>query len=98
MAVAHVDGDLVALGYQQINDLSSASTLTVPTGARIALIQCRDQAVRWRDDGTSPIGTVGMVIDAGFDFWYTGGNAGLTAIKFIEVTAGAELNISYYSA
>ena len=86
------------LGYQQITSLSSATGLTVPTSATIgnpvlALISCEDQNVRWRDDGTNPTTTVGMLLTAGSELAYSGD---LGAIKFIEVTASAELNISYY--
>lgn len=82
-----------AYGYQQITSLSSATALTVPLGATIALIQAETQDVRWRDDGTSPTASVGMIIGAGTTLPYTGD---LNAIKFIEATASAKLNISYY--
>ena len=42
------------LGYQQITSLSSATGLTVPQGATLALIVPETQNVRWRDDGTNP--------------------------------------------
>ena len=84
---------LSALGYQQITSLSSAATLTVPTGARLALIQPETQAVRWRDDGTAPTSSEGMPLAAGETLPYTGN---LSAIKFIESAAGAKLNVSYY--
>ncbi len=41
-------------GYQQITDLSSAVSLTVPNGANYAIIEAETQSVRWRDDGTAP--------------------------------------------
>ena len=84
----------VALGYQQITDLSSAVGLTVPSGATMALITPETQAVRWRDDGTAPTAAVGMPIAAGAYFTYDGD---LKAIRFIEQTASAKLNISYYA-
>ena len=86
-------GNLRPLGYQQITSLSSAVGLTVPTGATVALISPESQSVRWRDDGTNPISSVGMVLNAGDYIFYTGY---LEKIKFIEVTASAKLNISYY--
>ena len=82
------------VGHQQITDVSSAVGLTVPPGATVALIGVADQAVRWRDDGTDPTATVGMVIAAGAEIEYS---ADLTAITIIEVVAGAELNISYFA-
>lgn len=92
LAVADV-GVLVPKGYQQITSLSSAAGLTVPPGGVIALIQAETQSVRWRDDGTNPTTSVGMVLAAGETLAYTGQ---LAAIKLIETTASATLNISYY--
>lgn len=94
MSKKTIDGNIEPIGYEQINDLSSAQALTVPAGADIALIQARDQAVRWRDDGTNPTALIGMVIGDGLDIFYTGD---LDAIRFFEVSAGAELNVSYYN-
>ena len=90
------------LGYQQITSLSAASGLTVPsidpsTGltvkANFALITPETQGVRWRDDGTAPTSSVGMPLAAGVTLQYDGD---LSKIKFIEQTASAKLNISYY--
>lgn len=89
-------------GYQQITSLSSAQSLTVPTKdirglagtPTIAIITPLTQSVRWRDDGTAPTASVGMPLSAGSSLVYDGD---LTRIKFIEQTASAELNISYYS-
>lgn len=88
-----IQGTLTALGYQQITSLSSAAALTVPTGARLALIQPETQGVRWRDDGSAPTASVGMPLPPGATLQYDGS---LSAIRFIEVTASAKLNISYY--
>jgi len=60
----------------------------------IAIIIPETQAVRWRDDGTDPTSTVGMPLAAGVALQYDGD---LTKIRFIESTAGAKLNISYYA-
>ena len=81
-------------GYQQITDCDPAVGLTVPAGANIAVIQAQAFAVRYRDDGTNPTSTVGMVLAAGTAITYT---AALASIKFIDTAAGAAiLNISYY--
>jgi hypothetical protein len=55
-------GGGVPLGYQQISaaTLASATNLTVPTGAVLAIIRCETANVRWRDDGTAPTASVGM--------------------------------------
>ena len=93
MSVLSVDGTLEPKGYEQLTDLSSAAGLTPPAGARLALIQATDQNVRWRDDATDPTSSSGMQLEAGADFWYTGD---LDQVKFIEETASAKLNVSYY--
>lgn len=82
------------LGYQQITSLSSATGLTVPQGATLALIVPETQNVRWRDDGTNPTASVGMPIFVGASLSYDGD---FNKIKFIEETASAKLNISYYA-
>lgn len=90
------------LGYQQITSLSAASSLTVPTTdlnglscrPSIAMITPETQAVRWRDDGVAPTASVGMPLAAGVTLQYDGD---ITKIQFIEQTASAKLNISYYA-
>jgi hypothetical protein len=90
------------LGYQQITSLSASTGLTVPNrdlnGLNqkpvIALITPEGQAVRWRDDGIAPTAAVGMPLSVGVTLQYDGD---LTQIKFIEQTASAKINISYYA-
>jgi hypothetical protein len=97
----NVKGITTCMGYQQITDLSSAVGLTVPTQtpngsntkANFALIIAETQNVRWRDDGTNPTASVGMLLVAGTPLQYDGD---LSRIKFIETTGSAKLNISYY--
>jgi len=94
MAQLTADATLTPVGYEQIADVSTpAKALTVPTGARVAIIQAVAQNVRWRDDGTDPDATTGMRLEAGSSIVYTGD---LDAIKFFEEAASAELNVSYY--
>jgi hypothetical protein len=89
------------LGYQQITSLSSATSLTVPVTdlnglscrPSIAMITPETQAVRWRDDA-APTASVGMPLAAGVTLQYDGD---ISKIQFIEQTAGAKLNISYYA-
>ena len=82
------------LGYQQITSLSASTALTVPVGATMALIVAETQAVRWRDDGTAPTASVGMPLATGTSLSYDGD---LKAIRFIQQTASAVLNVSYYA-
>lgn len=85
---------LVPKGYQQITSLAAATALTPPAGSRVATITAETQDVRWRDDGTNPTATVGMLLPKGTVFQYSGN---LAAIKFIETTASASLSVSYYA-
>lgn len=82
------------LGYQQITSLSASTALTVPPGATMALIVAETQAVRWRDDGTAPTASVGMPLATGVSLSYDGD---LRTIRFIQQTASATLNVSYYA-
>lgn len=97
----NVKGITTCMGYQQLGTLSSATGLTVPTQtpngsstkANFALIVAETQNVRWRDDGVDPTASVGMLLVAGTPLQYDGD---LSKIKFIETTASAKLNVSYY--
>ena len=84
----------VCLGYQQITSLSASAALTVPSGATLALIVPETQNVRWRDDGTDPTSSIGMPIVVGASLSYDGD---LKNIRFIQQTASATLNVSYYA-
>ena len=82
------------LGYQQITSLAAAVGFSsVPTGAEFVRIQCEDQAVRWRDDGTDPTASVGMLLYPDCLIEYEGS---LAAIKFIETAASAKVNCTFY--
>jgi hypothetical protein len=89
------------LGYSQIADLSTAKGLgagtlgSIPAGAAYALVVAETQDVRWCDDGTTPTGSLGMLLKAGTVLTYDGP---LAAIKFIQAAASAKLNISFYKA
>jgi hypothetical protein len=87
-------GYMESAGYIQITSLSSAVGLgAIPDGTTLAIIQAETQNVRYRDDGTNPSASVGMLLPAGDLLYYTGKMADL---KFIEVSASAKLNVTYY--
>jgi hypothetical protein len=93
-------GDLVVTanrkpaGYQQIVGLVASTALTVPTDAKVALIQTTAQNVRWRDDGVAPTTTVGMqMLTTSAPLEYSGD---LSAFRAIQELATATLNVSYY--
>lgn len=80
--------------YTQVTSLGSAVGLgTIPDGAKLAVIQAEAQNVRYRDDGTNPTTGAGMILVANDILFYTGN---FSAIKFIEVTATAKLNVTFY--
>jgi hypothetical protein len=93
---AHTSPDnLTPMGYQQIAlSTTSVSTLTVPAGARIAVIQAEGGTVRWRDDGTAPTASVGMILSQNSELDYDGS---LSSIQLIAVVAGALADVSYYA-
>ena len=90
------------LGYQQISTLTSAVSLTVPSvdvagnkqQPTRAFIVAEGNSVRWRDDGTAPTASVGMLLLINNVLSYDGD---LSKIQFIQTGAGAKLNVSYYS-
>lgn len=107
MATTARPGRFGNYGYQQITTLTSSTALTIPGGGKAlvggsdtpsdvnaALIQATTQDVRWRDDGTAPTATVGMLLKADSDMWYEGD---LNRLRFIEVAVGGVLNVSYYT-
>jgi hypothetical protein len=91
--VYSIDASRKPKGYQQITSLSSAVGLTVPSFARIAVIQAEAQIVRWRDDSVDPSSTVGMPLAVGASMVYAGN---LSTVKFIQAASGAILNVTYY--
>ena len=90
------------LGYQQITSLSSATNLTVPSVDKqglackpaMAVIIAETAGVRWLDDESTLSSTRGMPLAVGVTFIYDGD---LTKIQFIQQSAGAILNVSYYA-
>ena len=88
-------GGLTALGFEQITALSSSAALTVPSGATVAVVQADVADVRWRPDGATnaPTASVGMLLPSGAERVFDGG---LAPVRFIQVTAGAVINVSYY--
>jgi len=85
--------NLIPLGYQQLTSLGSATALTPISGSKQALVICTGQTVYWRDDGTDPTATIGMPLPINTPLVYTGA---LARIKFIQASASAVCNITYY--
>jgi len=92
------------VGYCQIAaaTLAAATPLSscsggIPAGANLALLQAETQNIRWRDDGTAPTTTVGMILIQGAHqpTLYAGT---LSKLQFIDATAGGILNVTFYRA
>lgn len=94
LAVSPKEATLTPTGYQQLTSLASATALTVPVGSTYAMLQAETQAVRMRDDGVNPTTATGMRLMADTVHWYTGS---LSAVRLIEETASAKVNVSYYA-
>lgn len=93
---APFQGTRPALGYQQITSLSASTALDIPAGTALILVTPQTQAVRWRDDGTAPTATVGYPLAAGSELRYDARS--MAALRFIEQTASAAINVVYYGA
>ena len=70
------------------------SELRIRQAVRALIITPETQAVRWRDDGVAPTAAIGMPLAVGVTLQYDGD---LTKIQFIEQTASAKINITYYA-
>lgn len=89
-------------GYEQITSLEASVGLKIPTTdgrgntckPNAVLLFPEEQNVRWRDDGTAPTATIGMLLPttATQPFYYDGD---LNAIRFIEAAASGKLNVVY---
>ncbi len=90
---ATIQGHLEPAGYEQITSLNTVKGLTPTDQAKLCLIQPQTKDVMWRDDGTNPSSTVGMFLAANDTLVYTGK---FSAIKFIETSASAKINVTYY--
>lgn len=82
-----------AKGRQTVTGLSAVKTLTIPDGTIFALIQAQTQNVRWTDDGANPTSSAGMRLTAWQTLEY---DADLSKLKFIEESASAVLEVTYY--
>lgn len=75
------------------SSLSSAVSLTRPTGADVLVIQVFTQAVRYTLDGTTPSASTGFKLAAGE---YRVIEVGLaTAVKVIEETTSASIQYQW---
>ena len=84
------------LGYAQATCNFATALPSIPPDAVRAVVLAENDNLRFRDDGTDPTPTTGMMVFNG-QTYTVNGSAGISAIKFIGVSgAGAKLNVSYY--
>jgi hypothetical protein len=97
------------LGFYQytvtnvVNDLTdvAGTGFTIPAGTQYVLLSAEGAHIRFRDDGTAPTASVGLLIlttlSAPFEYW-----GPLTpvstkpAFRFIGVSGSAILNAGFY--
>lgn len=92
-----LQANLTPLGFETIAGAAASTALpSIPALATKAIISVEDQDIRWRDDGVAPTTTVGILLQAGRETLYEGGQAGLVAFRLIELAVATEVNISYY--
>ena len=81
-------------GHQQLTSITTATSLTVPPAARMCIMNCENQSVRWLDDGSAPSSTLGMLMkaaDPSLIYYGWPGN-----IQVVAQQTGAILNVAYY--
>lgn len=94
-------GPMKPLGYCQLTlsgtaALVSTCTGGIPIGAMYAIILDETANSRWRDDGTAPTTTVGMLLTDTAGLNQINYSGDLTKLQFIAVTGSPVLDISFY--
>lgn len=87
-------GKIAALAGPKTLDMTSIGS--IPTGAEFVMLRAETQDIRWRDDGTDPTASEGMLLkttDAPL-VWH----GPLTTFLAIAATAGAVLRVNFYKA
>lgn len=100
LPVAAANSGVAVAGTQVGLAISSATALTVPSGATVALIQAQGtnntsgQCLFWRDDGTNPTTTAGQALANGASMYYA--IQGLPIKLIAASSATCTATISYY--
>jgi hypothetical protein len=91
---------LQPMGFAQILMTSNPQTfaaagVTVPTGARLAVMTVDSANIRYRDDGAAPTASIGIQLSSSATqpYEYSGD---LTAVQFIAVSGSPLLNVAFY--
>jgi hypothetical protein len=86
------------LGVVQLSAFSTATGLTdVPAGTATMVFSVEGEPVRYRDDGTAPTATVGVLlpVTTGEPYVYIS-PIGIRSIQFIPTTGSATINAAFY--
>lgn len=82
------------VGYEKITSLSSSVGLSLPIKGNYILVDIEGENVRYKGDGTDPTSTDGGLLLKNAQYEY---GSNLNNLKFIEVTAGASINVSFFN-
>lgn len=86
---------LTPKGYEQITVSTLVKSLTVPAGAKKAILRVSTNPIRWRDDGIAPTAAIGMPLVADNEREFEGV---LEAVRLIRSgAADATVDVSYYA-
>ena len=96
--MSELDRPLNSLGDEQLTVSNVAVGLTLPAGARRAVIQVKTAAIYFTEDGGTPASNNGLTAVAEDVLEYLGADyrTVLTNFKAIRQSADASLNVLYY--
>src|SRR4051794_4588015 len=92
--------ELASTVYASETALGTAKALpSLPADATKAVVCVEGGDVRWRPDGdtTAPTASEGMVLPAGSTTPFSYGNAALARLRFIQVSAAAQIRVVYFA-
>jgi hypothetical protein len=94
-----VPGPMVPVGYCQLTATGSAALVStcsggIPVGTSVAYITVETANIRWRDDGTAPTTSAGMLIVAAAPVLLYQGD--VTKMQIIAVSGSPVVDISFY--
>lgn len=86
---------IIPLGHQQLTlTTGTVQSCTVPSGANAGVFTIEGASARFRDDGTNPTSSVGMLLAVGqLPLEYQGN---LSNLRFIGGAGGCIVNVAYY--
>lgn len=88
------DAILKPMGHEQIASPAASTALTVPAGAKYALLNCTAVGIRLRGDAVAPTAAIGILLDPNAKLWW---NGDLSKVRVIQSAAGGILDVEYFS-